>query len=175
MYNITVTESEIYQFAISANSDSRSSGMAWAACTVIHNQNIGKMKTVWINRIGPTFMEVGWKLDCANHVGTVEGFIIYYCQIMSPSQAECKGGKQMNVTIEGSTFSKANITDLIPYSTYMVRASVITKHSTYSQMSDPLFNTTMEAGRILEFFACFVFLQFAHYSSSKSSCESDRG
>lgn len=37
--NITVPDETIYQFAISANTDTQSSGMVWASCTVIHNKS----------------------------------------------------------------------------------------------------------------------------------------
>lgn len=38
IYNITVPDNEIFQFAISANTHNASSGMVWASCTVIHNR-----------------------------------------------------------------------------------------------------------------------------------------
>lgn len=49
------------------------------------------MKSVWINRIGSTYIEVGWKLDCSDRIGTVQGFNIYYCPIVSPYNLSCKG------------------------------------------------------------------------------------
>jgi hypothetical protein len=52
---------------------------------------VGKMKSVWINRIGSTFIELGWKLDCSDRIGTVQGFNIYYCPIVSPYNLSCKG------------------------------------------------------------------------------------
>jgi cytokine receptor domeless len=52
---------------------------------------VGKMKSVWINRIGSTYIEVGWKLDCSDRIGTVQGFNIYYCPIVSPYNLTCKG------------------------------------------------------------------------------------
>jgi hypothetical protein len=49
------------------------------------------MKSVWIIRIGSTYIEVGWKLDCSDRIGTVQGFNIYYCPIVSPYNLSCKG------------------------------------------------------------------------------------
>lgn len=100
VYNMTVSnEKKVYQFAISANTESSSSGMVWASCTVLHNQVLSKMKTVWINRIDSDSIEVGWKLECSDRIGIVEGFKIYYCPIVAPLNVQCKE-PQRNVTIK---------------------------------------------------------------------------
>lgn len=52
-----------------------------------------------------------------------------------------------NVTIPGdSTLVHGKIENLRPYTTYRLEIAVMSKHSTFSQPSDPLFNTTLEAG-----------------------------
>ena len=160
-----VDKSKIFQFAIAANTRESSSGMLWAACTIIHNKNMGKLKNVWINRVGPTFIELGWKLDCTDGIGSVEGYIVYFCPIKSPLHSECKGSAwvhtsiflrssflapQANTTFGDTTISRGNITGLNPYTTYMLTISVITKHTTFSQQSDPLYNTTLEAGKMVK-------------------------
>lgn len=145
VYNITFPEDKIYhQFAISANSELTSSGMVWATCTVLHNKAIGKMENVWIVRVEATYIEVGWKLDCSDRIGSVKGFIVYYCSIVKPTLTNCKGAEQ-NMTIDGdSTISRANITGLVPYETYMLAVGVITKHTTQTQKSSLLYATTLE-------------------------------
>lgn len=90
-HEMRVANNKITQFAISANTHNGSSGMLWAACTVIHNKSMGKIKNVWINRVGSSYIEVGWKLDCSDRIGSVEGYVVYYCPIISPSLTECKG------------------------------------------------------------------------------------
>lgn len=147
-FSVNVRTNEIYQFAISANTEEGSSGMVWAACTVLSTQNEGKLKTVWIATVGPTFMEVGWKLDCSDQIGSVGSYIIYYCPIVSPTQSTCKAD-QKNVTIDGgSSRYFVNVTDLTPYTTYMLTVAVLTRHKGYTQQSDPLYNTTLEAGKL---------------------------
>ena len=128
VFNITVPDArKVYQFAISANTRHVSSGMIWASCTVIHNRVVGKMKTVWINRIGSTDIEVGWKLDCSDRIGIVEGYKIYYCPIISPYNLNCKGPK-LNTTIEGDLNTiRGEVTELKPYKTYMIAVAVLTK------------------------------------------------
>ncbi|XP_017766074.1 PREDICTED: cytokine receptor isoform X2 [Eufriesea mexicana] len=145
IYNMTVPDSDkVYQFAISANTNKGSSGMVWASCTVIHNKVVGKMKSVWINRIGSDFIEVGWKLDCSDRIGIVEGFNIYYCPIVSPYNLNCKGPK-LNTTIKADPhIIHGIVNNLKPYTTYMLAVAVLTK-SGEGLHSDPLYNTTLEA------------------------------
>ena len=145
IYNMTVPDPDkVYQFAISANTNKGSSGMVWASCTVIHNKVVGKMKSVWINRIGSDFIEVGWKLDCSDRIGIVEGFNIYYCPIVSPYNLNCKGPK-LNTTIKADPHTIHGIVNnLKPYTTYMLAVAVLTK-SGEGLHSDPLYNTTLEA------------------------------
>lgn len=128
VYNITVPDSrKVYQFAISANTDRASSGMIWASCTVLHNKVVGKMKTVWINHIDSTVIEVGWKLDCSDRIGIVEGFKIYYCPIVSPYNLNCKGPK-LNTTIKADLSTiRGEVRGLKPYTTYMIAVAVLTK------------------------------------------------
>ncbi|KMQ98366.1 cytokine receptor [Lasius niger] len=145
VYNITVPDpNKVYQFAISANTNRGSSGMIWSSCTVIHTKVLGKMKSVWINRIGSDFIEVGWKLDCSDRIGIVEGFKIYYCPIMSPlDRDKCKGPK-LNITIKSYSHMIGGIVkNLTPYTTYMLEVTTVTKNGE-SQPSEPLYNTTLE-------------------------------
>ncbi|KAK2586334.1 hypothetical protein KPH14_010628 [Odynerus spinipes] len=145
IYNMTVPDAKkVYQFAISTNTKRGSSGMVWASCTVIHNKVVGKMKSVWINRIGSDFIEVGWKLDCSDRIGIVEGFNIYYCPIVSPYNLNCKSPK-LNTTIRADPHTIHGIVNnLKPYTTYMLAVAVLTK-SGEGLHSDPLYNTTLEA------------------------------
>ncbi|XP_015122629.1 cytokine receptor [Diachasma alloeum] len=145
IYNMTVPDPQkVYQFAISANTKHASSGMVWASCTVIHNKVVGKMKSVWINRIGSDFIEVGWKLECSDRIGIVEGFNIYYCPIITPYNLNCKGPK-LNTTIRADPHTiHGTVTGLKPYTTYMISVAVLTK-SGEGLHSDALYNTTMEA------------------------------
>uniref|UniRef100_A0A2S2NC68 Cytokine receptor n=1 Tax=Schizaphis graminum TaxID=13262 RepID=A0A2S2NC68_SCHGA len=160
-YNITVSDHmKIYQFAISANSQSTpktgvtsvyqptytSSGMVWASCTVLHNKIVGKIKNVWVNMIGSTSMELRWKLDCSDRIGAVLGFRIFYCPVVSINNSACKE-PMLNKTVSGEMAQDsrgiASITDLKSYTTYMVTIALITKHGE-GLHSDPLLNTTLE-------------------------------
>lgn len=144
-YNVTVGDTDIYQFAISANTRRGSSGMVWASCTVIPmNGGIGKMKNLWIDQLGSTFIHITWKLGCSDHVAGIEGFKIFYCPITSPVELICKEPEKV-LTIDDPSASEGNVTSLRPYTTYMLTVSVITKHNSNSLQSERLFNTTLEA------------------------------
>lgn len=145
---IYVIENDFYyQFAISANSETSTSGMLWADCTVIHSKHIGKMKNVQINGVGSTFIDVGWKLECSDQIGSVSGYVIYYCAVGSdPTRQHCEGPQQ-NVTFYGDqSLSHGNVTGLSPYTTYILTVTVLSKYNQESQQSDALRNTTLEAG-----------------------------
>ncbi|KAJ8936498.1 hypothetical protein NQ314_012362 [Rhamnusium bicolor] len=143
-YNQTLTGNNIYQIAISANTRKNSSGMSWAECTVVPDRIVGKIKNVWINSVGSDFIDVGWKLDCLSRIGPIRGFIIFYCPIESPVQTNCKKTSERNITIMGDK-QPFKLTGLKPYTTYRLTVGFIINHSTYSQTSEPLFNTTNEA------------------------------
>ncbi|KAF5285234.1 hypothetical protein FQR65_LT13298 [Abscondita terminalis] len=141
MFNITVSEVKIHQFAISANTENSSSGMVWAACTVIPNQAVGKMNNVRIAQVYETAVQVSWKLECSDRVGIVQGFVIYYCCIGDPSLINCP---EQQLRINDSTTETVNITGLRPYQSYMFAVSVITKHNSQSQKSIYQYATTLE-------------------------------
>lgn len=145
MYNVTVSNpSKVYQFAISSNTERTSSGMVWASCTVIHNKVTSKMKDVWINSIGSRSIEVGWKLDCSDRVGIIDGFNIYYCPIISPYKLQCQENTKKNITIvAGPHTIHGTAHELQPYTTYMLYVTVLTKFGEGSN-SDALYNTTLE-------------------------------
>lgn len=145
VYNMTVPDpKKVYQFAIAANTKYASSGMVWASCTVIHNKVVGKMKSVWINRIGSDFIEVGWKLDCSDRIGIVDGFTIYFCPIISPYNLNCNSPER-NTTIKAESHTIHGVVgNLKPYTIYKLSVAVLTKNGEGTK-SDPLYNTTLEA------------------------------
>ncbi|CAH0385116.1 unnamed protein product [Bemisia tabaci] len=140
--NVTVPDiTKNYQFAISANSKDGSSGMVWAKCTIIHNKVIGKMNDVWVQKVGSTSIELGWKLDCSGRIGVLQGFRIFYCPIINLQNPECTEPQQ-NTTVGDQ--SSATIHNLRPYRTYRISVAVLTISET-GALSDPIYETTLEA------------------------------
>ncbi|XP_072402473.1 cytokine receptor-like isoform X1 [Diabrotica undecimpunctata] len=142
-HNMTSNDHVILQFAVSANNDRSSSGMRWAECTVLANRTVGKMRNVWVNKVGPDFIELSWKLECSDILSEVTGFVITYCSSTSTlSKAnECEG-EVKNITRPGSLSTEsARITNLTPYTTYLLAVSVKSTN-TVSQRSDWCRNVT---------------------------------
>lgn len=140
--NMTVEDDKPYKFAVSANTDTGSSGMVWASCTILYNKPIQKMKNVWVKKVGSTYMELAWHLDCFDRNGLVVGFRVYYCPVQHKGP-ECKSAHQ-NVTIHDAQQSSANLTGLRPYTTYSVAVAVLSSGGE-SLPSEPLLNVTLEA------------------------------
>uniref|UniRef100_A0A6P7GSX4 Cytokine receptor n=1 Tax=Diabrotica virgifera virgifera TaxID=50390 RepID=A0A6P7GSX4_DIAVI len=133
----------IRQFAVSANNDRSSSGMRWAECTVLANRTVGKMRNVWVNKVGPDFIELSWKLECSDILSEVTGFVITYCSSTSnlTKANECEG-EVKNITKPGTLSTEsARITNLTPYTTYLLAVSVRST-DTVSQRSDWCRNVT---------------------------------
>lgn len=157
------------QFAISAVSSTSSSGMVWAGCTVIDNNTNRKMKNVQINGIGSSYIDVGWKLECSDQIGSVKGFIVYYCTVGDPKSQTCKG-PELNKTFYGDqSRSNGNVTGLTPYTTYMLSVSVLSKNNDESLRSKQLRNTTLEAGWTVLFHVLWFLIDFLLYIAAPNS------
>ncbi|BES90108.1 FN3 [Nesidiocoris tenuis] len=137
--NVTLPVDKVYQIALSANSNSlSSSGMVWAYCTLLSGKVSSKLKNMWINNIGPDFMEVNWMFDCLR---IHEGFQLHYCPIRDPETPTCKEPEK-TIAIKGNAVdSHAAIHGLKPYTTYAVYF-VTMQNIPLSKM---LLNTTLEA------------------------------
>lgn len=150
------TSAQTINFAVSANSKTSTSGMVWAKCTTASSKEIGKIKTIWIPRLASTEIEVEWKLECTDS-GVVAGYQLEYCASKVPKTLQCmERAKSINIT-GGLDHPKHTLTGLTPYTTYKIIIRMFS-NSTMGPPSDPLANTTLEAGKkILFVFSKFVF------------------
>lgn len=137
--NITVPDDKIYQFAISMNMGSTSSGMVWSLCTVIHNRFSSKMNNVYIRHVGSSSIVVAWQLECSDRVGVIKGFIVRYCPVWSIS-TEC-GEKELSLETNDSTATELNVTGLRSYTVYKLSVAVLTTDGP-GEPSEPVYNTT---------------------------------
>lgn len=136
--------SSTLNFAVAANSEKLSSGMVWASCTATQKNDIGKLKTIWIPAMQSTYIDLEWKLECGDSA-IVEGYNIIYCPINSPRDESCRTPeKSLNIT--GTTSHR--IKDLRPYVTYKIQVAMYSK-TRIGPRSEPLFNTTLEAGNYI--------------------------
>lgn len=142
--------SQTVNFAVSANSKTSTSGMVWARCTTANSNEIGKIKTIWIPRLAAREIEVEWKLECTDS-GIVAGYQLEYCPSREPMTLECmEPEKKINIT-GGLDNPKHILTGLMPYTTYKIVIRMFS-NSTMGPASDPLANTTLEAGKSFDIF-----------------------
>jgi cytokine receptor domeless len=128
-------------FAVSANRGNTSSGMVWAICTTTESDDIGKLKTIWTQRVQSTRMVIQWKLECVDS-SIVEGYNLTYCPISSPQIIDCKEPPvSYNITRNETEYE---IKGLRPYTTYKTLISMYSK-TRMGPESEPLINTTMES------------------------------
>lgn len=146
-------------FAVAANSRTSTSGMVWARCTTANSNEIGKIKTIFIPRLASTEIEVEWKLECTD-LGIVAGYELEYCPIKLPKTLECEEPeKKINVT-ERLDNPRYTLSGLQPYTTYKIIIRMFS-NSTMGPGSDPLANTTLEAGKQFQnYFQNFIFMAF---------------
>lgn len=137
--------SHTVNFAVSANSKTSTSGMVWARCTTANSNEIGKIKTIWIPRLASREIEVEWKLECTDS-GIVAGYQLEYCPSKEPMTLECmEPEKKINIT-GGLENPRHVLSGLMPYTTYKIVIRMFS-NSTMGPASDPLANTTLEAGK----------------------------
>lgn len=130
-------------FAISANSETSTSGMMWAKCTTANSNEIGKIRTARISRLSSKEIEVEWNLDCTDS-GIVAGYQIEYCPISKPKTLECIAGSENRTNITTQVdHTKFTLTGLKPYTTYKIIIRMFS-NSTMGPPSEPLANTTLE-------------------------------
>jgi Fibronectin type III domain len=134
--------SDTINFAVSANRGNTSSGMVWAMCTAAESNDIGKLKTIWIQRVEATRMVIQWKLECVDS-SIVGGYKLKYCPISSPQIIDCKESPVIyNITRNETEYE---IKGLRPYTTYKTLISMYSNTTRMGPESEPLINTTMES------------------------------
>jgi hypothetical protein len=132
-----------YQFAVSAISETSSSGMVWAPCTVLHD-TVNKIKSVWVDKVDSYYIYIRWKLECSNRVDGIKGYYIYYCAVESPEHSKCSKDKEKTITVYGDLETdQANITGLEPYQYYHISLAMFTANLT-GPRSNPLVNRTLD-------------------------------
>lgn len=142
MLKLTKFSNETLNFAVSANSRNSTSGMIWAKCTALENNDIGKLTTIWIGKMQSTFIEFKWKLACVDET-ILDGYILSYCPIKDPKTLECKEPMK-RIQIKDGDAIGYNLTNLMPYTTYKTEIQMFSANRT-GPVSEPLVNTTLES------------------------------
>ncbi|XP_065218139.1 cytokine receptor-like [Planococcus citri] len=125
-YNLTTEQNIGYQFAVSTNSLNSSSGIEWILCTGIYKQ-VNKIQNVWIGKVGSNFVDVRWKLECANHVEGFQGYNISYYSISENHQQDNvnPAGDYLEY-YAGTSKPNTEIFNLLPNTTYKISVAIFT-------------------------------------------------
>lgn len=129
-------------FAVSANSNSSSSGMVWTKCTALAGNDLSKLTSILVSRVAATSIEFRWELQC-NEQTIIRGYVLQFCPVKNEHTSdECIAPKQ---TIEINKNTKGyNLTDLLPYTTYKTQIQMISGNSS-GPLSDAIVKRTLEA------------------------------
>ncbi|KPJ02630.1 Cytokine receptor [Papilio xuthus] len=119
-----------YQFAISANKGSKTSGMTWAKCEIskVGMAMYGFNVHLKYDAPGKSFVKLRWSMDCALQDGIITGYNITYCPVIQTSSlCDATVGNQ-SIFISDSAKMEVNITDLLPFRTYQFTIALNTTY-----------------------------------------------
>ncbi|CAK1595845.1 unnamed protein product [Parnassius mnemosyne] len=119
-----------YQFAISANNGTKTSGMIWAKCDISKDgiAMYGFPVHLKYDAPGKSFVKLRWLMDCALQDGIITGYNITYCPVIRTSSlCDASVGNQ-SVYISDPTKMEINITNLLPFRTYQFTIALNTTY-----------------------------------------------
>ncbi|KAG6454760.1 hypothetical protein O3G_MSEX008867 [Manduca sexta] len=128
---INLPKENRYQFAISANSGKKTSGMVWAICDISKDtiQMYGFPVKMDRDAPGPTYVKIKWTMDCTLQDGVITGYRISYCPVLATTNL-CKNQikNQTTINITDPKQMAINITNLEPYTTYLFTLAMNTTY-----------------------------------------------
>ncbi|XP_054162668.1 uncharacterized protein LOC128960575 [Oppia nitens] len=139
--SIDINETDIhsnYQFAVSANTATTTSGMSWAECIVPIDGRLDKLSEVHLKQINSTSISVNWKLACPAQKRVVEEYKIKLCKV--DDQDMCIKSNWLPTVVDNSAESHV-LTGLQPFSKYKITVVSITSEGP-SEESDPKYEYT---------------------------------
>ncbi|CAG9584579.1 unnamed protein product [Danaus chrysippus] len=109
-----------YQFAISANNGSKTSGMVWANCDISKDGFVmyGFPVHLKYDAPGKSHVTLRWLMDCALQDGIITGYNISYCPIVQTSSYCDKSFNNSYKFISNPKQMQVTIENLFPFRTY---------------------------------------------------------
>nr|XP_026490933.1 cytokine receptor-like isoform X1 [Vanessa tameamea] len=109
-----------YQFAISANNGTKTSGMVWAKCDISKDGVVMYGFPVHLNYDvpGKSYVTLRWVMDCALQDGIITGYNISYCPIVQTSSYCDKSVENRHIFIPNPKQMDVTIKNLLPFRTY---------------------------------------------------------
>lgn len=134
-----------YQFAISANNGTKTSGMVWAICDISKDGIPMYGYPVQMNHDAPgkSFVKITWKMSCTLQEGIITGFVISYCPVLDTTNV-CATKNKTVLYIPDTKQMEINITNLDPYTTYLFTLALNTIHGEKSIENASTGVTTIE-------------------------------
>ncbi|CAH0398034.1 unnamed protein product [Chilo suppressalis] len=120
-YEITLPKDHRYQFAISANNGTRTSGLRWATCAISKDSipMYGFPVTVKNDAPGKSFVRVTWTMTCSLQERIITGYLLKYCIVVNTSNSCDPTFEKKSIYIPNPEQMSVNITDLLPHKTYL--------------------------------------------------------
>lgn len=143
-HSIYLPQPNAYQFAISANNGTKSSGMTWAKCHLAQDQLGLFAYPVTLRRqsVGTNFINLTWNIGCAFPDRFLKGYNIIYCPIID-TNTSCENNKNETIKIFDLNQKSYKVENLLPYRTYLFRIALNTTFGITVQ-NDTLSDTTLE-------------------------------
>lgn len=119
-----------YQFAISANRGSKTSGMIWAICDISKEAipMYGIPVKLDHDAAGKSHVRITWTMSCTLQPGMITGYLISYCPVVNTT-SDCVSSENKSLHYINDPKQMAiNITDLKPYTTYQFALAMNTTY-----------------------------------------------
>ncbi|GAB6028946.1 hypothetical protein CHUAL_004741 [Chamberlinius hualienensis] len=143
--NITVAgKLPYYNFGVTSIDGDNASGIIWNTCIVRSNGVVGKMKTVSVNVPCSNSLNVQWNIDCAEKIGIITEYRVYYCPAKAENDSCITGEPVRNTSQHDINAYSVTLQNLTPNKWYRITVSVVTKAGE-GEHSDAVFARTLES------------------------------
>ncbi|XP_013199752.1 cytokine receptor [Amyelois transitella] len=146
-HKIALPRRDRYQFAIAANRGYDTSGIVWATCDISNDTLLMYNFPVEVGHgpQGKTHVSINWSLTCSIHLEpnqtTIKGYKITYCIVLKTTNECDPAYNKTYVNIPNPRQMQKNITNLLPFKTYLFTLSLET-HSGWKNLENASTATT---------------------------------
>ncbi|CAK1546988.1 unnamed protein product [Leptosia nina] len=127
-YVIDLPRDQRYQFAISANNGTTTSGIVWAKCDISKEGFVMYRFNMHLKYDAPgkSFVNLRWEMECVLQDGIITGYNISYCPIVQTSSYCDKSFGSKYVYISNPKQMNQTIENLLPFRTYQFTIAINT-------------------------------------------------
>ncbi|XP_045487984.1 cytokine receptor [Pieris rapae] len=127
-YVIDLPREHRYQFAISANNGTTTSGIVWAKCDISKEGFVMYRFNMHLQYDipGKTFVNLKWEMECVLQDGIITGYNISYCPTLRTGPNCDKSFETKHVYISNPKQTNKTIEGLLPFRTYQFSIAINT-------------------------------------------------